>query len=345
VSALQSVGGLDAYLQARVAQGIPRDARERAELALRAFLGRVFEDSTDFVLHGERLDRAYQELEAIVHEGVLETVLVTAILGLELQSGEVPMGEGLTLMRAEVLEDAPAEAVRGDGSRTLAVLRWDGAAGDAAPHEHGRARLARLIGALRLFDASGAALAPVGWMRSSGGPWQVVSLGSAGGGAVHGRCVVTAEQEDELRAFCSLVGRRLPRAGELAWAVRRFELACTRERPDDALTDHLLALRALLEPEGPGSGRLAGRLAALCAAPAQRAALTARISHIVTLERSLISGTGLPEADTLAALTAELAAHLRAVLRDVLCGHLDPDLRDVADGILSAEQVEAATQA
>ena len=75
------------------------------------------------------------------------------------------------------------------------------------------------------------------------------------------------QQEDELRAFCSLIARRTPRSGELAWALRRFELACERPSPSEALTDVLLALRALLEPEGPQSGRLAGRVAALCAIP------------------------------------------------------------------------------
>jgi hypothetical protein len=348
VHALQAVGGLDGYLQARVAQGIPRDARERAELALRAFLGRVFEDSSDFVLHAERLERAYGELEEIVHEGVAETVLVCAVLGLELESGEVAMGDGLTLMRAEVLEDGPADAVRGDGARTLAVLRWDGnlgAGGDGLPHEPGRLRLARLVAALRLFDGAGAALTPVGWLRAAGGPWQVVSLGPAAGGIVRGRALVTAGQEDELRAFCNLVGRRMPRGGELAWALRRFELGCTRERDDDALSDHLMALRALLEPEGPQSGRLPGRLAALCARPEQRAAFTARIAHVVRLERSLITGAGVPEDATVTALCLELAGHLRAVLRDVLCGHLDPDVRGIADRLLAEELVEAPTQA
>lgn len=348
VHALQSVGGLDGYLQARVAQGVPRDGRERAELALRAFLGQIFEDSSDFVLQPERLDRAYSELEAIVHEGVLETVLVCAVLGLELESGEVAMSGGLTLVRAEVLEDGPADAVRGDGSRTLAVLRWDGSVGAPShdtPYEHGRQRLARLVAALRLFDAAGAALTPVAWTRTSGGPWRVVSLGAAAGGRVHGTCLLTAAEEDELRAFCSLVSRRMPRSGELAWALRRFELGCTRERADDALTDHLLALRALLEPEGPQSGRLPGRLAALCAHADGRDAFTARVAHIVALERSLIAGTGIPEEETLAALTAELAGHLRAVLRDVLCGHLDPELRDVADRLLMRELAESPTQA
>ena len=41
--------------------------------------------------------------------------------------------------------------------------------------------------------------------------------------------VVTAEQEDELRAFCNLVSRRAPHGNELAWALRRFELGCERE--------------------------------------------------------------------------------------------------------------------
>ena len=70
--------------------------------------------------------------------------------------------------------------------------------------------------------------------------------------------VVTAEQEDELRAFCKLVSRRAPHGNELAWALRRFELGCERADPYEALSDHLLALRALLEPEGPSSGLLAG---------------------------------------------------------------------------------------
>ena len=35
------------------------------------------------------------------------------------------------------------------------------------------------------------------------------------------------------------------------------------------------------------------------------------------------------------ALVDELGEHLRALLRDVLCGHLEPDLRAVADDLLA----------
>src|SRR5207248_1475161 len=64
--------------------------------------------------------------------------------------------------------------------------------------------------------------------------------------------------------------------GEVAWALERFEMGCERGSPFVALTDHLLALRALLEPEGAHTGRLAQRLAAICAVPEQRGALAER---------------------------------------------------------------------
>src|SRR5207249_619848 len=111
----------------------------------------------------------------------------------------------------------------------------------------------------RLFERGGYALGPLAWTRADGGSWRMVPLGSSG----RPRFVtfISPSQEDELRAFCSLVVRRAPSGGELAWALARFEMGCERLAPFEALTDYLLALRALLEPEGPSSGRLAGRLA------------------------------------------------------------------------------------
>ena len=39
--------------------------------------------------------------------------------------------------------------------------------------------------------------------------------------------------------------------------------------------------------------------------------------------------------------SAEVTGHLRALLRDVLCGHLDSDLRSVADRLLAEEGAAA----
>lgn len=338
VHALSGVSGLDRYLDARGERGYPVEARSRAEFALRVFLSRVFEESTDFALSDERLDRAYGELETALYEGRTDTVVIAPLLGLEVASDAVALGDGLTLVRGDAFpEDAPADALWAPGAdraHLLAVLRWEAAAGDASPVGHGRVRLRRLLTALRLYDTTPVPYGPLAWTRTGGSQWQPFALGALGRRSAR-TLVIGPQQEDELRAFCSLVGRRTPRAGELAWALRRYEMACERAIPAEALTDVLLALRALLEPEGPTSGRLAGRLAALCALPDDRAALTARVAQMVALERAVVAGLSVdPELDTLA---AELADHLRALLRDVLCGHLDSDLTAVADEIIGED--------
>jgi hypothetical protein len=243
-------------------------------------------------------------------------------------------------------EDAPADALWAPGARRphlLVVVRWEAAAGDTTPVAHARVRLRRLLTALRLYDGASVGFGPLAWTRTGGSPWQPFALGALGRRGEE-PIAIAPDQEDELRAFCSLILRRTPREGELAWALRRYEMACERVVPGEALTDLVLALRALIEPEGPASGRLAGRLAALCALPDDRAALTARVAHTVALERVLIGGLEVdPELDT---LVAELAGHLRALLRDVLCGHLDSDLRTVAEDIIGQDTgAEQATLA
>jgi hypothetical protein len=154
--------------------------------------------------------------------------------------------------------------------------------------------------------------------------------------------MIPAAREDELRAFCNLVSRRMPSGGEVAWALARYEMGCERVVPFEALTDYLLALRALLEPEGPASGRLAQRLSVICAQESERAVLAERIAHAISLERAVIAGLAPGETDhPVDSLVDGLAEHLRALLRDVLCGHLDSDLRGVADELLATAAASA----
>jgi hypothetical protein len=190
----------------------------------------------------------------------------------------------------------------------------------------------RVLTALRLFERGGFSLAPMGWAGTDGGAWHAVPLG--GSGRPRSVTFISSGHEDELRAFVSLVARRTPAAGELAWALARFEMGCERLAPFEALTDYLLALRALLEPEGPASGRLAGRLAALCAHAEDRLRMTERTVQAVALERAAIQGLAPAQAGA-DVLVAELAEHLRAILRDVLCGHLSGDLCGLADELLA----------
>ena len=228
----------------------------------------------------------------------------------------------------------------------LAVLTVEEARSDRAPVSVARARFRRILSALRLFERGGYALGPVAWARSDGGSWRMVPIGVSGRvGGTRRLTIVAAGQEEELRAFYRLVVRRAG-GGELAWALSRFEMGCERITPFEALTDYLLALRALLEPEGPASGRMAQRLAVICAQPDQRAALAKRTASAIALERAVVTGLahGTQRGECADALVEELSGHLRAILRDALCGHLDVDLCGVADELLAeAAQAPAAS--
>jgi hypothetical protein len=255
-----------------------------------------------------------------------------------LESDEVPLGDGLSLVRAETLQDVPGE-LRDDEMGTVAMLGLDVATGDGRALEDAGRRLRRLQTALRLWDDAEPSLGPTAWARTGGRAWSAVPL-ATGVRRETGDCLLAADEEDPLRAFCSLVTRRTPRGGELAWALRRFELGCERASAVEALTDWLLAARALLaDPESQGYDGLVERLAVICATPDDRPALEARLDEAIRLERVAIAGRVRPD-PLVEDLIADLGGNLRAVLRDVLCGHLDPQLRGVADEMLEQDRGE-----
>jgi hypothetical protein len=337
--------GLDRYL---VGMGAGADlgrmkAHTRAGAALRLLLEDVFEEQTDFdrrsetAQHQERLEAALARLEQSTGASASEVTLLATLHGLTIASDELALTRGLTIAQQGALRGVPDGA---EGGHLLVVFSAeDGDVEDALAR--GREVLKDLLRALRLFGDGRVTLGALAWARVGAGSWNPVALGA--GGRPHGMLVVSAEQEDELRAFCNLVSRRAPHGNELAWALRRFELGCEHASSYEALSDHLMALRGLLEPEGPASGLLAGRIAALCATPEDRAKLTKRMTKAQTLERAIIAGTAEEHAAGLA-LARDVADHLRALLRDVICGHLDPNLALLADELLTvAESVEDET--
>jgi hypothetical protein len=326
--ALAQCDGLPRYLKAHN-ERVPGDDGGRARATLSVFLGRVFAEQTAFDFDADRFERAYRQLEETIFAGRTHAAAIVPVLGLDIASPEIVLGEGLALARVDGLPDSPPElAAECD---VVAVFRAEVEDGAPDPFVQAGRAFKRLIVALRLYDEGGMALGPVAWTRVDDGGWRAATLGT--GGMAQGLTLIEAEEEDELRGFCSLVARRTPRSGELAWALGRYGMACERSTPADALSDVLLALRALLEPEGPASGRLPGRLAALCAVPEERIALNERVAQAIALERAIIAGTA-PRAPEVDLLIGELLGHLRALLRDVLCGHLDADVRALADRLL-----------
>jgi len=367
-SLLVDFDGLDRYL---VGMGGAADlgrmkAYARAGAALRLLLEDVFDEQTDFdrrsapAQYQERVEEALERLEQSAGASASEVTLLATLHGLTIASEELALTKGLTIARPGALRGVPDGAgspafaaaaagvssgsdwmsARAEADHLLVVFTAD----EDDMHEalaRGREVLKDLLRALRLFGDGRVTLGALAWARVGTGSWNPVALGA--GGRPHGMLVVSAEQEDELRAFCSLVSRRAPDGNELAWALRRFELGCERASAYEALSDHLLALRALLEPEGSASGLLAGRIAALCATAEDRAKLTKRMVKAQALERATIAGTAGEHTAGLN-LARDVADHLRALLRDMICGHLDPNLAALADELLMVPEVAEAVE-
>jgi hypothetical protein len=174
-----------------------------------------------------------------------------------------------------------------------------------------------------------------GWRQADHARWQPVAIGSA----VSPRgpeWMLQAGDEQAFREFFSAICAAR-RTASVSWALGRFEMGCARPTDAEALSDHLLGLRALLDATTETNQASFGlRLAALCAEEGVRREVQERMEAAVALERFVMGGSGGVRLDVQSPrdLIAEVEAHLRALLRDVLCGYLDADLKAVADDIL-----------
>ncbi len=344
--ALEFSDGTDGYLRARGEARIPDAPRDRADAVLRCFLAQVFAERTEFAFDADRFELAYAELERCLYAGLCMIEVVAPLTGLALDAGssELALATGLSIVRQELFEAPPPGLVDGMAPGDLLVVARIAQERSARPAlGEARTRFRQLITALRLYDPGTFAVGPVGFHRADGGAWTPAAIGPITRMGPTMR--LPAAQEDELRGFVNLIGRRLAGVeGEVRWALARFEAGAERRDVYESLTDYLLALRALLEPEGTASGRLAQRLSVICAGPEDRAALAERAAGAIALERAVILGETEErwrEDTPPAVLIEEMADHLRAILRDVLCGHLDAAVREIADELLA----EAATEA
>ncbi len=359
--ALADFDGLERYLLAMGVDLAPAGGAARVHTALSVLTEDVFGEQSDFELRAERLNGALARLESSLGAAPSEVTLLATLHGMAIASHELAITGGLRILRADALTGMPAsapaglgfeessEALDGDGEHLLVILEQEHDEPQLAL-ERGREALAELLRALRLFGDGRIALGRLGWVRVGDGAWHGCALGA--GGRPHGVLLVAPEQEDELRGFCNLIARRAPCDDALAWALRRFELGCERTSALEGLSDHLLALRALLEPLPAEAGTLARRLSSLCATELERAPLCERVEQAIELERAHCRGEAARSAAA-EALASELADHLRALLRDLICGHLPADLVELAEEIAaegaelqpSTEETTAAPQA
>jgi hypothetical protein len=350
-AAIASAGLATAYLERLGVVLAPSEAR-RAEDAIIAFLCRVWDGRSDFAFERSRVEEAISELEACADAREGEVEVVAPLVGLLMPTTRLELAAA-TLVRADVVE-APPEALVADGQaragwepQFLATTRCDvaeleleaaGAEGGATPLAE---RFRSIVTALRLFKPGGVGLGPHAWVRAHGGRWRRISTGAG-----RPRAGAYRLAESELGELTGL-SRALQKAGGrppgLERAISRFEAGLDRSAVLEALNDHLLALRFLLEGEGPAKTEMSWRVAALCAEPAERDAVRATIERALALERQLWSGDPAPGGDgrSPVEIAGEIEDITRAILRDAACGHLGSDLRATADEILLADGLAA----
>jgi hypothetical protein len=335
--------GATTYLRVRGLRG------EQAEPALLAMLERLYEDATSFVFPEERFERVYEEVERTLYQGTVHATVLASLPGLFIDAPRVDLGDGLALARGDTV-DAPPEAAWPEGAEepaTLCLLECDVELADPIPVAEAHARFKELVDGLRLFKAGAVSLGELGYRQSGDGRWTPLALG--GTGAARGEAwVLEAGEEGELVQFMRAI-RNAPSHGPIAWALSRFHMGCSRERSFEAFSDYLLALRALLDATSDtGRASMGLRLAALCAEEGERHGVQRRVELAFALERVLMGGgrekqiAGAIGAESPLDLVDEIEGHLRALLRDVLCGYLDEELKAVADDILleSSEPIE-----
>ncbi len=314
---------------------------EQAEPALRAMLDRLYEDATSFVFPEERFDRLYEEVETTLYRDAVGARVVAPLAGVTIESERVDLGGGLSLVMGDRADVPPEAAWPGDDQQAeaavMCVLEREVQADDQIPVTEAEERFRGLVTALRLWAPGAIALCAPGFRRSGEGRWAAVGIG--GPGTARGAdWTLAADEEDDLRDFLEALGDT-PAGGPVGWALGRFEMGCERPHEAEALSDYLLGLRALLDATSEaGEASLALRVAALCAEEGQRRAVQRRIEAALSLERFLMGGRGsLQErigSESPRDLVREMETHLRALLRDVLCGYLESDLKSVADDIL-----------
>jgi hypothetical protein len=326
------------YLEER-GESVPADPGERAERMLTVFFASLWEGSAGFSLDEERLEAALATLDAESREADEAEVLIVPLVGLRMSMPRLQLPHGVRIVRADSIE-APVEAMRSEGMgraawepQYLAVAEQDSDGGTAGA----LMQLRELVSVMRMFKGGGIGLGPYAFAPTGEGCWRRIVTGAPAtrpGGYRLGEA-----EAEELIAFAAELEARPDPDSALTWAVGRFEMGCERATALEGLSDHLLAMRAVLEGHGPVGASLPLRAAALIEDESMdRMQARERVEDVLELERAMMNGLPIDRAVELATWMEE---GTRRLLRQAALGELGNDLSATADEALIVNGLEA----
>ncbi len=319
------------YLEMR-GEAVPADPGARAELMLVTFFSELWEGSVGFAIDRERLEAALSTLDAEARGADDADVLIVPIVGLRISMQRLQLPHGMRIVRADSIE-APVEAMRSEGMgraawepQYLAVADQDTEGGA----ETALQQLRELISVMRMFKGGGIGLGPYAFAPTGEGCWRRIATGAPA--PRPGGYRLSEAEAEELVGFCAALEARPDPDNALTWSVGRFEMGCDRATALEGLSDHLLAMRAVLEGHGPVGASLPLRAAALIAdEEMDRIEAGERVEQVLELERAMMNGRPVDRAVELATWMEE---GTRRLLREAALGELGNDLSAVADETL-----------
>jgi hypothetical protein len=326
------------YLETR-GEVVPAEPGARAERMLEVLCISLWEGSTGFTLDRERLEEVIATLDAEARSADDADVLIVPIVGLRMSMDRLQLPNGVRILGADSIA-APLEAMRSEGMGRAAWEPQFLAVAEQSPDEGAEAalhQLRELISVMRMFKAGGIGLGPFAFAPTGEDTWRRVSTGASQ--ARPGGYRLSEEEGAELADFAAQLEQRPDPDSALTWAVGRFEMGCERESAMEGLSDHLLALRAVLEGHGPVGASLPLRASALIADDDfDRIEARERVEETLELERALMNGRTLDRAIELATWIED---GVRRLLRQAALGELGNDLSATADETLITTGLEA----
>jgi hypothetical protein len=330
-------GVASAYLEGR-GESVPADPGERAERMLTIFISALWEGSTEFSLDRARLDSALSLLGAEARGADDAEVVIVPVVGLRMSIPRLQLPHGVRVVRSDTIE-APIDAMRSEG---MGRASWEPQyLAVAEQHEEEGAgaalnQLRELISVMRLFKGGGIGLGPYAFAPTGEDCWRRIATGAPA--TRPGGYRLSEEEAKELVELASTLEARPDPDSALTWAVGRFEMGCERESALDGLSDHLLALRAVLEGHGPVGASLPMRAAALISDDSLgRIEAREKVEDTLELERALMNGRSLENGIQLAGWAED---GVRRLLLQAALGELGNDLNATADETLIATGLE-----
>lgn len=326
------------YLEAR-GEAVPAEPAARAELMLTTFFASLWEGSTGFSLDRERLETALATLDAESRDADEAEVLIVPLVGLRMSMQRLQLPHNVRIVRADSIE-APVDAMRSEGMgraawepQYLAVAEQDADGGA----ESALLQLRELISVMRMFKGGGIGLGPYAFAPTGEGCWRRIATGAPS--TRPGGYRLSEAEAGELTNFAAALEARPDPDNALSWAVGRFEMGCERPTALEGLSDHLLAMRAVLEGHGPVGASLPLRAAALIEdEQMDRLQARERVEDVLELERAMMNGLPIERAVELATWMEE---GTRKLLRQAALGELGNDLSTTADETLIVNGLEA----